>query len=83
MIYSPRCFIESSQKSFRIITYSSYLAHTDEIFKELNILPVYKLKLQRICLQMLYANNSLPEAISELFISILRTIVVIPEISKI
>ena len=34
------------KKSIRILTYSSHLAHTDEIFKELNILPVYKLKLQ-------------------------------------
>ena len=57
-------------KIIRIITYSFYLAHIDEIFKELNILPVYKLKLQRICLQMFkYANNALPEAITELFIS--------------
>ena len=39
-------------------------------FKELNILTVYKLKLQRICLQMFkYANNTLPWTISELFIS--------------
>ena len=44
--------------------------NADEIFKELNILPVYKLKLQRICLQMFkYANNTLPGAISKLFIS--------------
>ena len=57
------------KKNIRMITYSSYLAHTDEIFKELNILPVYKLKLQRICLQMFkYANNILPRAISDLFI---------------
>ena len=42
----------------------------DEIFKELNILPVYKLKHQRIFQQMFtYANNTLPEAFSELFIS--------------
>ena len=62
--------LKVQKKIIRIITYSSYLAHTDEIFKELNILPVYKLKLQRICLQMFkYANNTLPEAISELFIS--------------
>ena len=54
-------------ESLPILT--SYLAHTDEIFKELNILPVYKLKLQRICLQMFkYANNTLPEGISGLFI---------------
>ena len=49
------------------------MAHTDEIFKELNILiflSVYNLKLQRICLQMFkYANSTLPEAFSKLFIS--------------
>ena len=62
--------LKVQKKIIRIITYSSYLAHTDEIFKELNILPVYKLKFQRIYLQMFkYANNTLPEAISELFIS--------------
>ena len=39
-------------------------------FKEFNILTVYKLKLQRICLQTFkYANNTLPEAVSKLFIS--------------
>ena len=36
---------------------------------KLNILPVHKLKLQRICLQMFkYNNNTLPESISELFV---------------
>ena len=44
--------LKIKKNNIRIITYSSYLAHTDEIFKELNILPVYKLILQRICLQM-------------------------------
>ena len=39
------------------------------LIKELNILPVHKLKLQRICLQMFkYKNNTLPESISELFV---------------
>ena len=53
----------------RIILNSAFLAHTDELFKELNILPVHKLKLQRICLQMFkYNNNTLPESISELFV---------------
>ena len=56
--------------NIRLITYSSYLAHTNDIFKELNILPLYKLQFQRICLQIFkYANNTLPEAISKLFIS--------------
>ena len=51
--------LKVQKKIIGIITYSSYLAHTDEIFKELNILPVYKLKLQRICLQMFkYVNNT-------------------------
>ena len=39
------------------------------MYEELNILPVHKLKLQRICLQMFkYNNNTLPESISELFV---------------
>ena len=40
-------------KIVRIITYSPYLAHTDELFKDLNILPIiHKLMLQRVSLQM-------------------------------
>ena len=53
----------------RNISNSAFLAHTDVIFKELNILLVHKLKLQRICLQMFkYSNNTLPKSISELFV---------------
>ena len=38
--------------------------------KFLKNLPIYKLKLQKICVQMFkYASNTLPEAISEVFIS--------------
>ena len=49
--------------------YFKFCFLTDEIFKELNILPVHKLKLQTICLQMFkYNNNTLPESISELFV---------------
>ena len=33
------------KKIVRIITYSPYLAHTDELFKDLNILPIHKLML--------------------------------------
>ena len=61
--------IKTIKKIVRIISNSSFLAHTDELFKELNILPVHKLKLQRICIQMFkYNNNTLPESISELFV---------------
>ena len=46
------------------------LAHTDEQFKDLNILPIHKLMLQRVSLQMFkYSRNTLPEVISELFIT--------------
>ena len=61
--------IKIKKKIVRIISNSAFLAHTDELFKEFNILPVHKLKLQRICLQMFkYNNNTLPESISELFV---------------
>ena len=61
--------IKTKKKIVRIISNSSFLANTDELFKELNILPVHKLKLQRICLQMFkYNNNTLPEPKSELFV---------------
>ena len=58
------------KKIVRIITYSPYLAHTDELFKELNILPIHKLMLQRVALQMFkYSINILPDVISELFVT--------------
>ena len=59
-------------KTVRITTYSPYLAHTDELFKELSqhILPIHKLMLQRVSLQMFkYFRNTLPEVIRELFIT--------------
>ena len=52
------------QNIVRIITYSPYLAHTDELFKELNILPIHKLMLQKGSLKMFkYSSNNLPEII--------------------
>ena len=61
--------IKTPKKIVRIISNSSFLAHTDELFKELNILPVHKLKLKKICLQMFKNNNNtLLESISELFV---------------
>ena len=62
--------VKIQQKIVRIITYSPYRAHTDELFKELNILPIHKLMLQRVTLQMFkYSINILPDVISELFIT--------------
>ena len=55
---------------FNIITFSPYLAHTEPLSKELNILPFPKVVIQRIALQMFkFTNMLLPSAISELFIS--------------
>ena len=53
------------------LTYCApYLAHTEPLFKELNILPFPKIVIQRIALQMFkFTNKLLPSAISELFIS--------------
>ena len=45
--------VKIQKKIVRIITYSPYLAHTDELFKDLNILPIHKLMIQRVSLQML------------------------------
>ena len=57
--------IKILKKIVRIILNSAFLS----LFKELNIIPVHNLKLQRICLQMFkYNNNTLPESISGLFV---------------
>ena len=62
--------IKLQKKVIRIITFSPYLAHTEPLFKELNILPFPKVVIQRIALQMFkFTNKLLPSAISELFIS--------------
>ena len=51
-----------------MITYSLYLAHTDKLFKDINILPIPKLILQMVSLQMFnFSRNTLPEVIGELF----------------
>ena len=61
--------IKLQKKVIRIITFSPYLAHTEPLFKELNILSFPKVVIQRIALQMFkFTNKLLPCAISELFI---------------
>ena len=62
--------IKLQKKIIRLITFSSYTAHTSTLFIELNILHLKNLVIQRIGLQMhKYSNNKLPLAVSELFLT--------------
>ena len=56
------------KNNIRIITFSNPNAHTGLIFKRLNILPLYKLILNRIGIMMYKnANGMLPPVMNELF----------------
>ena len=64
--YFP-CF--NAEKIIRLITFSKHLAHTEPIFKSLNILPLNSLYYHRIGLLMdKLSNGLLPEALNELYI---------------
>ena len=68
----PSCHLNPlylmQKRIIRIITFSNYLAHTEPIFKQLNILPVNKLYYNRIGIMMYkYNNGQLPEVMSELY----------------
>ena len=66
------------KKIVRVITYSPYLAHTDELYKDFKILPIHKLMLQRASLQKFkYPRNTLPEVIHELFSLMIHFILII------
>ncbi len=61
--------IKLQKKILRIITFSTYTAHTEPLCFVLNTLPFRKLVTQRIGLQMFkYANNFVPISINDLFI---------------
>ena len=65
VLYTPR-----QSKIIRVITFSQYLAHTNDLFVQLQILPFKKLVIHRIGLQMF--NNNLgyiPKAVESLFIT--------------
>ena len=52
----------------RIMTFSTYYAHTDPLFKDLNILTVDKLVVHRIGIAMYKINNNLfPPVLNELY----------------
>ena len=53
-------FLVQKKKILTIMTFSPYLAHTDPLFKDLKILPVNKLFINRIGIVMLKATYDLP-----------------------
>ena len=56
------------KKILRIMTFSLYLAHTDPLFKSLEILPIYKIFIDRTGITMLKVNYELvPKSIHQLF----------------
>ena len=62
MFLTPKTFI-------RLITFSKHLAHTEPIFKLLNILPLNSLYYYRIGLLMYtLSNRLLPEVLNELYV---------------
>ena len=59
----------TQKKIIRLITFSKHLAHTEPLFKSLNILPLNSLYYHRIGLLMYKLSNGLlPEALNELYI---------------
>lgn len=57
------------KKAIRLITYSHYRAHTEQLFMSLNILPLLKLVQYRIAIMMFkFSNNELPIALTPLFV---------------
>ena len=56
------------KKIGRIITYSHYLAHTENIFKELHILPIDKVYVSRVGIFLYKQENGLlPEVMDSLY----------------
>ena len=56
------------KKIIRIITFSTYTAHTEPLFSNLKILQLEKLTILRITIQMFkYSNNLVPDAIMNIF----------------
>ena len=62
--------IKLQKKIIRVITFSQHLAHTNDLFVQLQILPFMKLVIHRIGLQMLKNNlGYIPKAVESLFIT--------------
>ena len=62
--------IKLQKKIIRVITFSQYLAHTNDLFVKLQILPFKKLIIHRIGLQILKNHlGYIPKAVENLFIT--------------
>ena len=69
---ASNCHLEqlylTQKKVARMISFSNYNAHSIDIFKQLNILPLNKLVINRIGIRMYkYANNLLPPVINDMY----------------
>ena len=61
--------VKLQKKIIKIITHSYYYAHTEPLFRQLNILDFHKLVIQRTALMMFkYSSNNLPLLIRTMFI---------------
>ena len=61
--------VKLQKKIIRIITHSYYNAHTEPLFRQLNILDFHKLVIQGTALMMFkYSSNNLPSPIRTMFI---------------
>ena len=70
---APKCHLNPilllQKKIIRIITYSHYIAHTENIFKELHILPIDKVYVSRVGIFMYKQEHGLlPEVMDSLYI---------------
>ena len=70
---APKCHLNHilliQKKIVRIIRYTHYLAHTEIIFKELGILPIEKIFIERVGVFMFkYENGLLPPVMAELYL---------------
>ena len=69
------------KKIVRIMTFSSYYAHTAPIFKDLTILTIYKLIVHRLRTTMYkYSNGLLPDVFNTLYIKIAKFILIVLEV---
>ena len=81
---ASNCHLEQlylTQKNVaRIILFSNYNAHSICIFKQLNILPLNKLVINRIGIMMYkYVNNLLPPVINDMYTTIVMYIITLQD----
>ena len=66
--FSPKSLLLLRKKIVRIMTFSTYYAYTDPLFKDFNILAIDKLVVHRIGIAVYKVNNGLfPSVLNELY----------------